>query len=256
MSALRAVFIAAVREAWVNRRSFWVQVTAMVVNDLTWVVFWFLFFRRVGSVRGWDVEGLLTLLAIVATVIGFGIGLLANARRIGSTISSGQLDAVLALPVDPLGYLLVRRVDPALLGDLAFGPLLFLFATDPTPVRAATFVFGVLIGSVVFVSFLVFLGSLTFFVGGKGEQADLGFQALILVAQYPVDLFAGFVKLLLFVAIPAAFVSGLPARLVTSFDVRTAALLVVVAVGLAALARSTFVLGLRRYRSGSAWVRA
>jgi hypothetical protein len=30
----------------------------------------------------------------------------------------------------------------------------------------------------------------------------------------------------------------------------------VVALGLAVLARSTFVLGLRRYRSGSAWVRA
>ena len=28
----------------------------MVVNDIVWVVFWILFFRRVGSVRGWDGE--------------------------------------------------------------------------------------------------------------------------------------------------------------------------------------------------------
>jgi ABC-2 type transport system permease protein len=256
MKALLSVFLGALREAWVNRRSFWVQVTAMIVNDLTWVAFWFLFFHRVGSVRGWDVQGLLTLLAIVATVIGFGLGLLANARRIGPVVATGQLDAVLALPVDPLGYLLVRRVDPALLGDLAFGPMLFLFAADPTPERTAIFVFGVAIGSVVFVSFIVLLGSLTFFVGGTGEQADLGFQALLLVAQYPVDLFAGFVKVLLFVAIPAAFVSGLPARLVGSFDPRTAAVLIAVAAGLAAASRITFALGLRRYRSGSAWVRA
>jgi len=256
MSALGVTFVAAVREAWVNRRSFWVQVVAMIVNDLTWVLFWFLFFHRVGSVRGWDVHGLLTLLAIVATVTGAGLGLLANARRIGPVISSGELDAVLALPVDPLGYLLVRRVDPALLGDLAFGPLLFLFAGEPTPERTMIYVFGSVAGCVVFVSFLVLLGSMTFFIGGRGEQADLGFQALILVAQYPVDLFAGFVKVLLFVAIPSAFVSGLPARLVGSFEWRTAAVMVGVAVALAALARGTFALGLRRYRSGSTWIRA
>ncbi len=41
------------------------------------------------------------------------------------------------------------------------------------------------------VGFLVALGSLTLFAGGRGEQADLGFQAILIFASYPIDVFGG-----------------------------------------------------------------
>ena len=40
--------------------------TAMIVNDLAWVGFWFLFFDQVGSVRGWDLDRVLLLFAVAA----------------------------------------------------------------------------------------------------------------------------------------------------------------------------------------------
>jgi hypothetical protein len=47
---------------------------------------------------------------------------------------------------------------------------------------------------------------LTLFVGGRGEQADLGFNAILIFASYPLDLFGGArTKMLLFTAVPAAF---------------------------------------------------
>ena len=122
----------ALLEAWTARASFFTQVTFMIVNDLVFVAFWFLFFNRVGEVRGWDAARTLTLLAILATVTGIALGLCANARHLGEIISSNELDAVLPLPVDPLAYLLVRRIDTALLGDLVFGPALFLIFGEPT----------------------------------------------------------------------------------------------------------------------------
>lgn len=253
---LRATLRAALAEAWSNRQSFWVQVTAMILNDLVWVVFWILFFHRVGEVRGWHTDQVLLLFSILATVTGVSLGVLGNSRRLGQLVADGQLDAVLTLPVDPLAYLLVRRVDTALLGDLLFGPVLFVVAANPSPSRAALFVLASICGSAVFVSFVVALGSLTLVLGGRGEQADLGFQAMLILASYPLDVFGGITKLVMFTVVPAAFITGVPVHLIDGFSWGTLAALVGAALGSAAIARMSFRAGLRRYRSGSLWTRA
>jgi viologen exporter family transport system permease protein len=256
MRVLLGTMRVALAEAWGNQRSFWVQVSAMVANDLAWVVFWILFFHKVGEVRGWHTEQVLLLFAILATVTGVSMGLLANARKVGQLVGDGQLDAVLTLPVDPLAYLLVRRVDTALLGDLLFGPMLFVLATHPTPERTLLYLVGSLAGAAVFVGFVVALGSLTMVVGGRGEQADIGFQAILLLASYPLDVFGGLTKLMMFTAIPAAFITGVPVHLVDRFSWRTLGALVAAATVGVVVGRVSFRAGLRRYRSGALWTRA
>jgi ABC-2 type transport system permease protein len=210
MRTLMGTMRTAVVEAWSNRRSFWVQASAMIVNDAAWVAFWALFFHKIGQVRGWRSDQVMLMFVILATVTGISMGLLANARKLGQLVADGQLDAVLTLPVDPLAYLLVRRVDTALLGDLAFGPVLFAVAAHPTPQRTALYVLGALTSSAVLVSFVVVLGSVTMVAGGRGEQADLGFQTLLILASYPLDVFGGLTKLMMFTVIPAAFLTRFP----------------------------------------------
>ena len=87
-------------------------------------------------------------------------------------------------------------------------------AGHPTPERALVFVVSSALAAVVLVGFLVLAGSLTFFIGGRGAQSDIAFQAVLLLSSYPLDVFGGATRLLLFTAIPAAFVTGLPVRLV------------------------------------------
>jgi viologen exporter family transport system permease protein len=256
MRSLVATMRTAFLEAWTNRRSFWLQVAFMLANDAALIVFWMLFFNRVGSVRGWDFSHLLVLFGVLSTVTGIAMGVLGNARRLGQVIADGGLDAALTLPVDPLGYLLVRQVDTALLGDLAFGPAMFALSGHVTPARVLVYVLASLCGTAVFVSFLVVLGSATLYMGGRGEQGDVGFHAVLMLASYPLDVFGGAVKLLLFTAVPAAFITGVPTELVMTFDWGRAALMISVAVGAMLLARAVFQGGLVRYRSGALWTRA
>lgn len=75
-------------------------------------------------------------------------------------------------------------------------------------------------------------------------------------AAYPVDVFSGAAKVLLYTVVPAAFVGAVPARLLDSFDPLTAAAAVGVALLFAVAGWATFTLGLRRYTSGAAWSRA
>jgi ABC-2 type transport system permease protein len=255
MTAVTATLRAAVSDGLANRSSFWFQVGLMVANDITWIVFWVLFFDRVGHIRGWAVQDVIVLFSILLTTAGVVLGVFANSRRIGMLAADGSLDETLVLPVAPLSHILTSRVDAANVGDLLFGPVLFAVAGHPTPQRTVMYLLGSAAGSVVLIGFLVACGALTLFVGGRGEQADLGFNAILIFASYPLDLFGGATKVLLFTAVPAAFVTGLPARLVRSFDLGEALLLPAVAALFALLGWSLFQLGLRRYSSGSIWMR-
>jgi ABC-2 type transport system permease protein len=253
MRIAAATMRTAAADAFANRSSFWFQVWLMIANDVTWIVFWALFFHGTGPIHGWNVNDVLVLFSILLTTAGASIGLFSNCRRIGHFAADGALDEALALPVSPLSHLLTRRIDPSNLGDLLFGPVLFVLVGHPTPDRTLAFVFGAVCGTVVLVSFLVICGSLTLFVGGRGEQADLGFNAILIFASYPLDLFGGATKVLLYTAVPAAFVTGVPTRLVRDFSPEWALAMVAVTAAVAALAAGIFSLGLRRYSSGSLW---
>lgn len=255
MRGLLATMRNALAEAGANRPALASQMAVMVINDLVWVAFWVLFFRRVGSVRGWDADRVLLLLAVLTTAGGITLGLLANARRVGTMAVEGDLDAVLGLPVPPLAYLLLRRVEPTNLGDIAFGLTLFAVAGSPTFGRTAIFLGVVVAATVLMTGFLVMTGSLAFFLG-RSEGGELGFHAILLLGSYPVDVFAGVAKVVLYSVVPAAFVSSVPARLIDSFDTGSALQLAGTAAVFALAGWTTFTFGLRRYTSGSVWTRA
>ncbi|MEM9714409.1 MAG: ABC-2 family transporter protein [Actinomycetota bacterium] len=255
MRALTRTWAGAWAEAWANRRGFWFQIAVMLVNDVIWIVFWYLFFDRVGEVRGWDVDQLVILFAILTTSAGLVLGGLANVRRINALAADGGLDALLTLPTATLPHLLVRRIETANVGDLFFGVALFALLGDPTPARTIVFLFGVVCATAILIGFLVAVGSLGFFIG-RNEGGELGFHALLLFSSYPVDVFGGAVKVLLYTVVPAGFVTSVPAQLVDDPDAGMAAAVAAVAAGVAMLGWATFRLGLRRYTSGSGWTAA
>lgn len=255
MSAITVTMRTAMAEAWSNRAAFWTQVTAILLNDIVWIIFWLLFFRRVGAMRGWDRDSVLVLLAALATAAGISFGILANARRIGWFAADGDLDAALSLPVSTLAYLLVRRVEPVHLGDIGFGVVLFAVMGEPTPARVLTFVFGVVIGVAVLTGFLVLTGSMAFFTG-RTTIGDMGFNAMMILSSYPVDIFVGASKVLLYTVVPAAFIAAVPARLIADPSAGDAIGAVVAALVFVLAGWTAFTLGLRRYTSGAAWTRA
>ena len=242
-------------QALANRSALIVQVGVMVANDIAWILFWILFFHRVGSLHGWTSDRMLLLLSVLTTAGGISLGLLSNSRRVGPKVLDGELDSVLALPVSPLLHLLVKEVEVTNLGDLLFGLALFFAAGSPTLPRTLVFLYVVLTSTMMMVGFLVTTGSLAFFIG-RNEGGELGFHAMLLLAAYPVDIFAGAVKVILYTAVPAALMAAVPARLIDNFNVGTAAALGAMGVLFAGLGWLTFTIGLRRYTSGNVWTRA
>lgn len=250
LTTLRTAF----RAARANQAAFWTQVAVMVFNDLIWVFFWFVFFDRVASVRGWERDGVLLLLAILATSLGLALGVFSNARHIGRLVDDGGVDAALALPIGPLPHLLTSRVEPINLGDVAFGLVLFAAVGPGTPMGLTTFVVGVICGTAVSVGFFLLVGSSRFFLG-RGEAGDLAFQALMVLSNYPLDIFSGATRVVVHTVIPAAFVAAVPAKLVLEPSVGQLTVLMAAAATVLAAGVAAFHAGLRRHTSSAAWTR-
>lgn len=255
LRVLGATMRTAWREATANRVGLWSQVSIMVLNDIVWVVFWVLLFNRVGEVRGWDVDRIVLLLAVFTTNAGIVMGLFHNLRRIGELVVGGGLDALLVLPTSPLAHLMARRIETVFLGDIGFGIVLFAVAGNPTPAKTAVFVFAVVCAAMVVGGFLIIVGSLSFFAS-RDDAADLGLHAMLAFGNYPVDMFGGVLRVILYGVIPAAFVTSVPAKLVDDFRLGWAITLAAVALFVAGLAVALFTFGLRRYTSGAVWVPA
>lgn len=227
------------------------QVMGMFINDILWVLFWVLYFTKFPVLRGWTLEDVLVLWAVVATSFGLVMGLSYNAIRIPQLVVQGQLDYYLALPKNVLLHLLVSQIRLVNLGDLLFGPMLLVVMVKLTWSKVLIFAIASLLGAMVLLGFFIMAGSLAFYLGNADAISAQLVNAVLHFATYPTSIFSGGVKFVLFTLIPAGFVSTLPVELVRAFSWLKFLQLLGGAVAFLGLAVWVFHRGLRRYESGN-----
>ncbi|RME60765.1 MAG: hypothetical protein D6790_08750, partial [Caldilineae bacterium] len=204
------------------RAAFLTQMLGMVLNNAVYFVFWVIFFDRFQEVNGWALQDMFLLFGVVAAAFGSGAFLFGNMLHLASIIANGQLDYYLSLPKPVLLHVLASRSIASGAGDVTYGLLSFgvaLFVLGGvngwTVLR---FFLACVAGMAVVVSFLVVVQSLAFWIGNASLLTGTAMNAIVTFALYPITLFDGTAKLLLFTVIPAAFVGAVPAEFVHRFD--------------------------------------
>jgi ABC-2 type transport system permease protein len=249
---LTAVWKANLQSAIEYRTAFIAQVLGMMLNDAFYFVFWIVFFNQFKEVRGWVLNDMFLVFGISATSFGLTAFFFGNAFHLSNIITAGRLDYYLALPRPVLLHTLASRSIANGLGDVSYGLLSFLLSGYFSWMGLGRFILGVLLASTVFLAFLITAHSLTFWLGNAQALAGLLMNAILTFALYPISLFDGPAKFILFTLIPAALVGSLPASLVRGLIWQNLLGLIVGACLLLGLAVFVFHLGMRRYESGSA----
>jgi ABC-2 type transport system permease protein len=234
------------------RVSFISQVLGMMLNNAAYFVFWVLFFDRFEQVRGWSLTEMFLLFGVVATAFGAGTYLFGNALQLAEVIAGGQLDYYLSLPRPVLLHTLASRSISSGLGDFFYGIISFLVAGQYSLDSILRFIVGVIFATTIFVSFFVLVQSLAFWMGNASMLASQAQMAIITFAIYPITLFDGTAKFLLFTIVPAAFIGAIPVEFIRAFTWGNLVLLIGAASGFLTLSTFVFYRGLRRYESGSA----
>src|SRR6266567_5530342 len=233
------------------RAAFIVQVLTMTANDSLWLFFWWTYFHQFPLTNGWQITDIVILWAVSACGFGISAAVFGNARQLASLVMNGGLDAYLSMPRYSLLHVCVAATDPTAWGDILFAVGAYLFLVHPNAIHIVFFMVLVIMTSFIFTAFMVILCSLAFFLGNTEGLAQQMFGALISFSTYPMDIFHGAVRLLLFTVMPAGFISFIPLQLLRHFTWPLFGAMVGATVLIVSIAVGTFELGLRRYESGN-----
>ena len=240
-----------VQAAMEYRLSFLLQVVSMAANDSIWLYFWWSYFQQYPLSHGWQLTDIVVIWSVSACGFGISTCVFGNAINLATLIMNGGLDAYLGMPRNVLLHVCVSKTDPMAWGDVVFAVGAFLIFLHPNPLSFALFIMLALFAALIFTSFAVILCSLAFFLGNTEGLASQLMGALITFSTYPMNLFGGLVRLLLFSAIPAGFISFIPLQLLHHFSWLLFLGLLGFTALILAFAAGLFQLGLRRYESGN-----
>ncbi|MBK9143297.1 MAG: ABC-2 family transporter protein [Candidatus Melainabacteria bacterium] len=233
------------------RGAFICQVTAMFVNDCIWLAYFVMVFDHYPVVPGWTSADVATLWAVTAAGFGIAHCLFGNTLELARIIALGGLDVWLLYPRALLPHLVLGKMSASSLGDALFGYAVYILFLRPDWQHLLLFTVLTMSVAVLFLGFSVLSGSLSFYLGNSETLSESWRNALIAFSTYPLDLFDGKVRLLLFTVIPAAFVSGYPVEALRKMSLVDAWYSLLGALLVLGLAIVVFHHGLRRYESGN-----
>lgn len=249
---LLALWQANLLAAMEYRIPFLSQVVGMMLNNALYFIFWVLFFDRFKAVRGWALNDMLLLFAVVATGFGAAVVLFGNVVSLTDVIANGRLDYYLSLPRPVLLHTLASGSIPSGMGDFVYGIVSFLAAGQLSWDAWLRYLLGVTVAALLFCALMVIVHSAAFWLGNADLLAQQVFNAILTFSMYPITMFDGAAKFLLFTILPAAFIGAVPTGFVRAFSWSVLGQMVLVAAIFLSLAIFIFHRGLARYESGSA----
>lgn len=253
----------------VNPVTFVTNIVFMMLNNAAILVQWFILFRLRGEIGGYTMKEVMLLWGLTASSFGLSKVLFARVFTLPELIISGKLDSYLVQPKNVCLSVLTSATSTASIGDFLYG--LVLMALSGFSVgRLVLFLLFTVTGTVIFVSFTLLLGSLSFWFVRADMAGGQMVSGMISFMTYPDGIFQGVSRFLLYFLIPVGMAVWKPVHIMTAFggtevvgnsvgeagqslQSGLAALLTVAgyAIVLMSLAVFVFYRGLRRYASSS-----
>jgi ABC-2 type transport system permease protein len=223
--------------------------SAMFLQNFLFFMVWVVFFSSVGQIKGWRLEEVSLLYGLAAAAVGLAMFISNGARTLPFLVRDGGFDAFITRPRHPLPALLLSHSSMASVGDLFSAPV-YWFVFGGASLGQLPLLIGLsLLSAIIFMSAVIVLCSVAFWIPKSGRLADQLFEMLIIFVLIPQHVQPLGVKLVTYSLLPAGFISLIPVSLLIEFNGAAFAILLAAAAGYAALAIAVFNAGLRRYVS-------
>lgn len=255
MRVLRALWRTSVVEEMQYRANFFASILGTLFWLGTALLTLGIFFRQTDALGGWSLWEVVALLGIynalgglVEAIVRPGLG------QLVTDVRTGDLDLILARPVEAQVYVSFRKINIWRLADLGLGLGLTVFALTrlgPLPDLGRSLAFLATFAAaaaVIYAIWIALMSSAFWFVAV--ENLSVLFDAIYEAARYPVSAYPGALRFLFVYLIPIAWTTTIPAGTLTA-RFTPAFALGALAVGLLALVltRLLWRTALRRYTS-------
>ncbi|HAX91268.1 MAG TPA: hypothetical protein DCY07_03545 [Rhodospirillaceae bacterium] len=250
ISYLWALMTANMKSYNAERKRLFVMALFMMIQNAMFFGLWVIFFQTVGDLKGWKLVDVTRMFGLAASAIGLSLFFFNGARTLAYRVMDDSIDSFLTRPRKALPMLLMSSSSPASLGDITFGPLLWLTLGEVPLSLFPWFVLLTLFSALIFTAATLMMFSIVFWLKTSSRFPEQLFEMLIILSSNILHGQPFGVKALMFTIIPAGFISYLPAQLMRGFDPLLFGILLVATVFYAALAAYIFNAGLRRYVRG------
>jgi len=248
---LKTYYVFNLKSAMEYRVNFFIQVIFMILNDVIWIIFWFVLLRSFGTINGWDLFDVLFLLGFVTLCFGLMATVFGNSRRIGELVAGGGLDFFMALPKPVLFHVLISRMSVPAIGDVIFGLLLIAVVIPKTLASVILLIPLVIMATVLMTAFTVLVQCVVFWFGNAERSARAGRDFVLTFSFYPLHIIDGVMRLFLFFVFPLAFMATVPSMLIQSFSWTTFGSMFLVTAVVTMITVLVFYKGVKRYESGN-----
>jgi ABC-2 type transport system permease protein len=239
------------RSALEYRANFVFEALLSVGEVGMYLFYWRLFFDISHGIPGTSFEQMAALVAFNHIIYGGADTLMGN--HIWGAVESivkGQLDVYLVQPKSTVFQLFFSGARPMRATQILVGGALYFYFVPFTPTALALLLFGLVVGTAIFASWVVIIHALTFWVG-NGVVVFKLLSVILHFAKKPAYIFSFAVRLVLYTVIPAAYVGTVQAQQAFAPTMPWMLGLTALAIGSPLLAAEIFRRGLRRYESGN-----
>lgn len=251
MTFFLALLRTSIRASISSRGAFLFEAILMLINNLVFLLMWWIFFRQFSQIAGWTMKDIIALNAIGMGAYGVMQICFGGVKQLARIILSGGLDPFMTQPKNLLIHLMGSKSLSKGWGHL-LSTVILLFLGDLTSARELVLVLiSVMSGGLVFTSIAIIAHSLVFWLGAVESVSKKYCDSLFLFALYPTNVYSGVLKLVMFTVIPAGIIGYVPVELLREFSWINLAFLLSSSMAFFVLAFGVFHLGLKKYESGN-----
>lgn len=206
-----------------HRWDFFISVVTMTLATVFGLAVVYLIFGRTKAIAGWSFGELLFLYGFSLLPMAVFNVISVNLYQFSdSYLIQGKFDRVLLRPVHSLFQILFEQLRLEALGDAVLGLVIVSMAMPLLPAAPgaggyAVMAMGVVCGAVIYTAVFVALTAVSFWVEDRVGVMPPVYN-FIQFGRYPLDIYNGFIRVLLSWIIPFGFATFYPAAAALRFD--------------------------------------
>ncbi len=242
------------KEILIYRVDCLVGIFSQLMVQLVSLIFIIIVFQNTESLAGWSFEQIILLYGITRIPIGIAGYCFDALYDIGPKyIRNGEFDKILLRPVHPLISIIGASNDFTSVGDVLIGIGITIYML----IKLAIPITAILIFKIIFFSFVgaLIIGaidtifSISSFWTYRSNEVIWAFYRMYTFAEYPINIYNKFIKVLITIILPFAFVAYYPTMDYLGMNHSMIYLSPIVAIILWIIAVKVWNLALKHYRS-------
>lgn len=239
------------KKEWKYKSSFFMQIFMMILNDLFFIIQWYIIFSLVDNIGGYGFNETMLLWAVAAGGYGVSHAFFGGAWNIKDIVYDGKLDVYLTQPKNVLINVSCSATDVSAIGDILYA-FIVLAIIGASWYWYLIMIPVIVLAGLIYVAVYVTYVSLCFYIKRGDAVAHSIESTLNKAANYPPAIYSTIVKGLFFTLIPTFFFTFIPSQFFfLTPNIWWIIGAVIVTMIWIILAFASFKLGLKKYNSGN-----